>query len=155
MAWSNSKIFRSMLADSLDNTLAYDFGSDAFAAALYNNTGTPDQNDTTAHNAYNGAAGQWVVANEVTDATNWTAGGRALVSPVLNSATSAVVFFDATDTTGAGNVTLASVFGTLVYDTTLAGKNGACFNYFGGSQSVTAGTFTIVWNANGIFRFTL
>ncbi len=35
------------------------------------------------------------------------------------------------------------------------GDQGVCYNYFGGAQSVTAGTFTIVWNANGIFRITL
>ena len=29
------------------------------------------------------------------------------------------------------------------------------FHYFGGSQGVTAGTFTIIWHANGINRYTL
>jgi hypothetical protein len=30
-----------------------------------------------------------------------------------------------------------------------------CFNYFGGTNSVTAGTLTIIWNASGIFTLTL
>jgi len=34
-------------------------------------------------------------------------------------------------------------------------KQGVCYNYFGGAQSVTAGTFTIVWNVNGVCRFTV
>jgi hypothetical protein len=29
-----------------------------------------------------------------------------------------------------------------------------CYNYFGGVNSVTDGTFTIVWNASGIFTIT-
>jgi hypothetical protein len=50
------------------------------------------------------------------------------------------------------------VFGCLVYDdtiTTPVADQGLCFNYFGGTQSVTAGTFTVVWSASGIFRITV
>ena len=50
---------------------------------------------------------------------------------------------------------LAAVYGCLVYDDTLTPKAGVCYNYFGGTNSVTNGTFTIVWHANGVFRFTL
>jgi hypothetical protein len=46
----------------------------------------------------------------------------------------------------------------LVYDATITAgtvaKQGLCFNYFGGTQSVTGGTFTIVWDATGVFKFT-
>lgn len=158
MAWANSKIFRPFIADVLDNTTAVDLGSDVPKVALYNNSITPSQDVTSALSAYNAGASQWVTANEVTDATNWVAGGRPLASTVLNSSSAGIVFYDAADTAGAGNVTLASVFGCLVYDDTLTtpvADQGICFNYFGGSQSVTAGTFTVVWNANGIFRITL
>jgi hypothetical protein len=44
-----------------------------------------------------------------------------------------------------------------VYDTTVgaaATHPGISFNYFGGSQVVTSGTFTINWNASGIATFT-
>lgn len=158
MAWANSKIFRPFIADVLDNTTAVDLGSDVPKVALYNNSITPSQDVTSALSAYNAGASQWVTANEVTDATNWVAGGRALGSTVLNSSSAGIVFYDAADTAGGGNVTLASVFGCLVYDDTLTtpvADQGICFNYFGGSQSVTAGTFTVVWSANGIFRITL
>jgi hypothetical protein len=50
------------------------------------------------------------------------------------------------------------VFGCLVYDDTLTtpvADQGVCYNYFGGTQSVTAGTFTIQWGAPGIFSLTL
>ncbi len=161
MAWTateGSHVFKQLLVDFLVRTTSFvaDMDADAFKAALYGNTGTPDNDVTAANSAY--AVGQWVVGNEKTDATNWVAGGRPLVTPTLNSATADVIFFDAVDTTGAGNVTLAAVYGCLVYDDTVTAPvadQGICYNYFGGSQSVTAGTFTIIWHANGIWRATL
>lgn len=159
MAWSNSKIFRFFVGEVYSNNAAYDLSGaavDTFKAALYNNTTTPDQNvGTAALSGYNGAASQWVVANEVTDATNWPAGGRPLVSPAIDVSVAATCFWDAADTASVGaTTTLAAVFGTLVYDDTLTNKPGISYNYFGGTQSVTNGTFTIIWHANGIFRWT-
>ena len=156
MAWTNSKVFRALVADVFDNTTAVNLGTDVPKAALFGTTPTPDQNVASASSAYN--TGVWTTGNEVTDATNWVAGGRALASTSLNSGTSGVVFYDAADTAGGGNVTISAAFGCLVYDDTLTtpvADQGICYNYFGGSQSVTAGTFTIVWNANGIWRATL
>lgn len=156
MAWTNSKIFRPFLADVLDNTTAIDLGSDVPKVALYGNGITPDNDVTAANSAYN--VGQWVTGGEITDVTNWVAGGRPLASTSLNSATADTVFYDAADTAGAGTVTIAAAFGCLVYDdtiTTPVADQGLSYNYFGGTQSVTAGTFTVVWHANGIFRITL
>jgi hypothetical protein len=156
MAWSNSKIFRQMVADALGNTAAIDLDSDTIKAALFNNSITPDQNVSAANSAYN--AGQWANTNEVSSSSQWAAGGVALGSKVLDVATSAVVMFDAADTASSSGATIAGTFGCLVYEDTLTtpvADQGICFNYFGGTQSVTAGTFTIVWNANGVFRITL
>lgn len=156
MAWTNSKIFRACVADVFDNTTALDLGADVPKVALYGTTPTPDQNVTSANSAYNVA--QWVTANEVFQAGQWAQGGVALASTVLNSGTNGIVFYDATDTASGAAATLAAVFGCLVYDDTLTtpvADQGVCYNYFGGSQSVTAGTFTVVWNANGIWRATL
>jgi hypothetical protein len=155
MAWSNSRIFRPFIADVFDNTTAVDLGTDVPKAALYGTTPTPSADVTSANSAY--AVDQWIVGSEITHA-NWPAGGRPLASTSLNSATSLTVFYDAADTAGAGTLTLAGVFGTLVYDDTLTtpvADQGISFNYFGGTQSVTAGTFTIVWHANGIWRITI
>lgn len=157
MAFTASGLFRQFLGDSFARAVAFDLsgaGVDTFKAALYNNTGTPDKNATATLSTYNGAASAWVLANEVTDATNWVAGGRTLVSPAIDISVAGACFFSASNTAGGGNVTLSGVMGCLVYDTTVASQ-GVCFNYFGGSQSVTAGTFTIVWSANGIFRVTV
>lgn len=136
-------------------------GADTVKVALYNNTTTPDKDAALTATGYNSAGSQWVVANEVTDATNWVAGGRTLASKTLTTPSTGVFMFDAADLAGGGNVTLSAVFGCLVYDDTITAgtggiaKQGVCYNYFGGSQSVTAGTFTIVWNANGIYRITV
>lgn len=156
MAWTNSKIFRQYLGDVLGNTTAMDLNSDSFKVALYNNTPTPDNDVTAVNSAYN--VGQWATANEVIDVTNWVAGGRVLAGLSIDTSVADVVFWDATDLAGGGTVTLTNAFGCLVYDDTIAtpvADQGVCYNYFGGAQSVTAGTFTIQWNANGIFRITL
>lgn len=158
MAWANSKIFRPFLADALDNTAAIDLGSDVPKVALYNDTPTPDNDVTSALSAYNAASSQWVTANEVSDVGQWAAGGVALSSTSLNSATADTVFYDAADTASGTSATLAGVFGCLVYDDTLTtpvADQGICYNYFGGTNSVTDGTFTVVWHANGILRITL
>ena len=152
MAWSASKIFVSFIEDALENTAALDLNSDSFKAALYDNDITPDQTAATASTIYN--AGQWAAANEVSDGTEWDAAGEPLTG-VTFAPTAAVLKFDATDTpSGGSSATLASVFGCLVYDDTVADQ-GVCYNYFGGTNSVTDGTFTIVWNAAGIFTLTL
>lgn len=130
--------------------------SDTINVALYGNTGTPDKDAAVASTGYN--TGAWVTGNEITDATNWVAGGRALASKTFTTPSSGVSMFTAANLAGGGNVTLTAVFGDLVYDNTISAgtvaKQGVCFNYFGGSQSVTAGTFTIIWNASGICRYT-
>lgn len=154
-----SKIFRNWHADLMQNTTsAIDLDTDVPKVALYGNTGTPNQDDTAAHNAYNGAAGAWVTANEITDA-NWPAGGRALVSAAVTTPSAGIVMYDANDTAGAGNVTVANVYGVLVYDdtvTTPVADLGMSFHAFSTQPAgVTAGTFTVVWDANGVQRYTL
>lgn len=156
MAWTNSKVFRPLVADVFDNTAAIDLGSDVPKVALYTNAITPDNDVTAANSAYN--VGQWATANEVFQAGQWAQGGVALAGTSLNSATADVVFYDANDTASGAAATLASVFGCQVYDdtiTTPVADQGISYNYFGGTNSVTAGTFTVVWNVLGIWRATL
>lgn len=154
MAWSNSKIFMAFFEDVFENTTAMDLNSDTFKVALYNNSITPDQTVTSANTAFN--AGQWATANEVSESGQWATGGVAL-SSVTSAFSSNVYTFDAADTASGSAADLASVFGCEVYDdtiTTPVADQGLCFNYFGGSNSVVNGTFTVVWNASGIFAVT-
>ena len=160
MAWSASKIFTTFLTDILNNTTAMDLNTDALLeVALFNNSATPDQTVTSANSAY--GVGVWS-ANGVTDTgtsapAGWPALGRPLAS-VTSTFSSNVYTFDAADTVSANDVTtLAAATGCLIYDHS-AGTvtdQGICFNYFGGSQSVTLGRFTIIWNGSGIMALTL
>ncbi len=160
MAWSASGIFRPFVGDVVANTAPFDLDTagDTFKVALFNNTITPDKNVTAALSAYNAATSQWLTANEVSEAVTWPAGGVALTSQSVDVATANVVFWDAVDTESGAGATLADVHGCQVYDDTLTtpvADQGVCFNYFGGANSVTNGTFKIIWAANGIWRITL
>ena len=132
------------------------WAADSILCALYGNTGTPNKNDTLANNVYN--VSQWVSGtsgtNEVYQAGQWAQGGIALGTKTATQPAGFVQFGAATVTSGSA-ATLAAVYGCFIYDNTLTTKYGYCWNYFGGSQSVTAGTFSVVWGANGIMQVTI
>jgi hypothetical protein len=156
---ATSAIFNSWVRDCLSRTASFvgDIDVATFNVALFNDTTTPDNTVAAPAAAYNG--GVWVTGNERTDATNWQAKGRPLGTVTLSAATGInYTMMDATDTAGAGNVTLSLVFGDLVYDDALSTPvvdQALCYHSYGGSaQGVTAGTFTVVWHANGVARWT-
>jgi hypothetical protein len=155
MAWTNSKIFSAMVTDALNNTAALDLNSDTITVALFDNTITPSQTVASASTAY--GAGVWA-SGGVSDASGWPAAGRDLAG-IASGFSSNVFTFDANDTVSANSsTTLTNAYGCLVYENTLTtpvADQGLCFNYFGGANTVTSGTFTIVWNASGIFALTL
>lgn len=149
-------MFRQTLADICTNATAMTLSTGSFKAALYNNTITPDRNvATAAWLAYNGAGGQWLIANEVSQAGQWAAGGVLLAGEVINVGTPNVVFWDANDTASGTAATLSNATGCLVYESVLGPMQGVCYNFFGGSNSVVNGTFTILFNTLGIWRATL
>ncbi len=154
MAWSASKIFTSFITDVFNNTTAMDMNADTPKVALFDNSITPSQTVASASSAY--GAGVWA-SGGVSDASGWPAAGVAL-GTITSTFSSNVYTFDAADTASANSTTtLSGTYGCLVYDdtiTTPVADQGMCFNYFGGSQSVTSGTFTVVWNASGIFAIT-
>lgn len=167
MAWSESAMFRTFPLSILGQgqTAAVlpaswaGLGADTVNVALFNNSVTPDKDATLAHSGYAASGGTWTTANEVIDSGgNWDAGGQTLASKTLTNPSTGITKFDAADTSGGGNVTISNAYGCLVYDHTVAAgtggiaDQGVCYNYFGAGQSVTAGTFTIVWNTNGIFQ---
>lgn len=158
MAWSNSKIFRQFVADLAGNTTAFDLdaSADTIKNSLFDNTITPAQDVSAANSAY--AAGVWA-SGGVSDASGWPAAGRALASQTVDAGTAGVVFFDAADTASANSTTtLTNAYGCLIYDDTLTtpvADQGICYLYLGGANSVVSGTFTVVYHANGLFRFTL
>jgi hypothetical protein len=154
MTWTateGSHVFRAFVADTLlaNSSTGYTgIDSDSCKVALYGNTGTPDRNVAANLTGYN--TGQWVSGNEKSD-TNWAATGLVLAGPTINQGTANTFYFDGTDRASGGNVTLAAVFGCLLYDDTVTAGTvadvGISFHFFGGTQSVTAGTFTVIWAA--------
>ena len=152
MAWNGSSVFRDFVGDVLSGGLTgfTSLAADDIKVALYTETVTPDKDTTDA--AYDVLP--WD-SNEVFDGTEWAEGGESLDTPAITTPSSGVVMFDATNLASGNAATLANVAGCLVYDGTTTGDRGVCFNDFGGNNSVTNGTFSIIWNSNGIFRFTL
>jgi hypothetical protein len=155
MAWSASKIFVSTIEDMLENTTAIDLNTDTFNIALFNDTITPSQTVASASTAF--GAGVWA-SGEVFDGAEWPTGGQALDS-VTFAPTSNVLAWDAANEVSTGtSATLASVFGCLIYNisvNTPVDSQGICYLYFGGTNSVTDGTFTVQFNTSGILTLTL
>jgi hypothetical protein len=162
VAWTGSHMFRQWIADCMTRTqTGLSFAGDVPKVALYGNTITPDENVTAALSAYNATASQWLTAGELFQAGQWAQGGVALTgaSGVTNfTGTADAVWYAAANTASGAACTLAGVYGDLVYDDTLTAPvadQGIAFHYFGGSQSVTAGTFSVIWNASGIWRISV
>ena len=159
MAWSVSGVFEAFFeqAFQVSGTGYTGADSDTVNGALFNNTTAPDKTVVVGSTGFN--TGVWVLANEVTDVTNWVSGGRALASKTFTSPSGGVFMFDAADLAGGGNVTLTNAYGVLVYDNSITAgtvaKQGISFHYLGGPQSVTAGVFTVVWSTNGLIRVTV
>lgn len=165
MAWSGSAVFQEFVknpATARVNAATIPTGyvdllTDSVKVALFDSSITPDKDAVVGQTGYNSGSSQWLVADEVTHA-NWAAGGRVLGSDTYTDVANAMMY-DAADLAGGGTLTLADVNGCLVYDDAITAgtvaDQGVCYNWFGGAQSVTSGTFTIVWHANGIFRFTV
>lgn len=168
MAWTESRIFREWPKSVMGQgqTAAVlpagyaGLGADTVKAALFGGN-TPDKDASLVTTGYNSSTSQWVVANEKTSGTDWVTGGRALASKTLTTPSSGVFMFDAADLTSVATATLSSVEGCLIYDDTVTAgtggiaDQGVCYNWFGGAQSVVAGTFSVVFNSNGVFRFTI
>jgi hypothetical protein len=164
VAWTNSKIFQQAMLNPIGRsvnaaTVPTSFVSltaDAVKVALFSNSTVPDNTAAVGSTGFN--TGTWTqnVGNEVIDTggSNWPTGGIAAtgLTWALDTGSSSLCYH-AANTPGLGNVTVAAAFGALVYDSTISGgtvaKQGLCYNYFGGTQNVTAGTFTVIWATVG------
>jgi hypothetical protein len=122
--------------------------------ALYGNSGTPDATALVGLTGYNASTSAWVTANETTG-TNYSAGGQALSTPgavtfIQDSSAFSICYHASPLVWSTASFT---AYGCLVYDNVISGgtvsKQGMCYNYFGGSQTVTTGTFTVNWATVG------
>jgi hypothetical protein len=93
---------------------------------------------------------------ESTTGTGYTAGGQALTGVAVTTVTTNDAKFDANDLTwsASGGSIVASY--AILYNDTDTNDPPLAFIDFGGSESAGTGTnFLIVWNASGIFTWTV
>lgn len=93
---------------------------------------------------------------EVANGNGYTTGGAALTNVAVTTVTTNDAMFDADDATWtASGGTLSAAYGIL-YNDTDADDPPVAFIDFGGTESAGDGTqFKIIWNASGIFSFTV
>lgn len=109
---------------------------DDFKAALYLATASLGA-ATTAYSATGEVSG-----------TNYTAGGVAVTTATAPNSSGTTAFFTPSASIVYTNVTLTVNFdAVLIYNDTAAGKNAVSVHTFG-SQTITAGTYTLVMPTN-------
>lgn len=90
-----------------------------------------------------------IQANQISG-TGYTSGGATIASGAVTQA--ATTSWDATDTSWTSATFTADH--AVIWDDSVATDDLICSIDFGGSQTVTAGTFTIQWDASGIIDLT-
>ena len=132
--------------------------TDHFNVALFTNGVNPTQSASVTVNEYTGAGSTWDTSNE-TLGTGYTAGG-ASVTPItwgqnVNAAGTNVITFTSSGTPQWTGATFTA-YGAFVYNTnpSTITNLGISWNWFGGLQQVTAGSFTINWSTSGICTWT-
>ena len=111
-----------------------DLEADTINVALYDNTHAFTATDT-----------DYTTTNELATAGGYTQGGAALAGKAVTEA--ATTYWDANDISWTSAT--FTTYHCVIYDTTVT-NDLICSIDFGGAQTVTSGTFTIQWHANGI-----
>lgn len=115
-----------------------DLEADTIKVALYDNSHAFTATDTT-----------YTTTNELATAGNYTQGGATLADKAVTEA--ATTKWDATDL--AWSSATFTAYHAVIYDSTTS-DNLICSIDFGGAKTVSAGTFTIQWDAAGIITLT-
>ncbi len=93
---------------------------------------------------------------EATTGTGYTAGGAALTGVAVTTVTTNDAKFDANDATWTASGGSITASYAILYNDTDANDPPVAFIDFGASESAGDGTdFKVVWNASGIFTFTV
>lgn len=151
MAVTASGLFVATWRDVLDLTqLAIDLDAETHKVAMFTNTITPNFSTDTAYGVAPYAS------NEVSG-TGYTAGGNLLTTTTLTESPAGTLMFDAADTSWASS-TITNARCALIHAdamTTPIAKPALVLVNFGADYSTSNGTFTISWNALGIFTWDL
>jgi hypothetical protein len=141
---ATTKTYGSLIAKAFNKEV--DFDSDTIKVALLSSSYTPNQDTDDYFND--------VSAYEVTG-TGYTAGGITLANKSVSYTSGTnVTKFDADDVSWTSSTITARY--AVVYDSTGTASTSALIGYvdFGSNQSSSSGTFSIVWDAAGIFTTT-
>lgn len=112
-------------------------GADTFKAALYKTTGSLGAGTT-----------QYSSTNELDATGNYVAGGTTVTNGNAPTSTGTTAFWTPSANFVWSNLTSSAAFdAVLVYNDSRAGKNSVSVHTFG-SQTVTAGTFTLTMPTN-------
>lgn len=142
-----SKAYVKPIENQYDGDAVVDFNTDTIKVALTTSTEVPDQ-DTD--DFWNDASG-----NEVASGSGYTTGGQQLDSCTVTAhATNNTITLDAADE--AFSTFSATYRNYHVYKDTGVGSTSPLIVYGSetGDQTGGGGTYTFVWNANGIMQFT-
>lgn len=97
-----------------------------------------------------------ITKTEVANGNGYTTGGVSLSNVVVSTVTTNDAKFDADDVTWTASGGPLTASYAILYNDTDANDPPVAFIDFGGSQTAGDTTqFKIVWNANGIFSFTV
>lgn len=97
-----------------------------------------------------------VTKTETTSGTGYTTGGQALANVAVTTVTTNDAKFDADDLTWTASGGTISAAYAIIYNDTDANDPPIAFIDFGATETAGSGTdFKIVWNASGIFTFTV
>jgi len=126
----------------------HDHELDAFKVGLVTATVTPAA--TTSDPRWGAGGGTNLSTNEVTPGGNYAADGSSVANPTVTLSGGAGVWDgdDISISQHASNPADA-VWG-IIYNVTAAGKQCVGFVDLGGATDLTAGDFSITWNAGGI-----
>ena len=112
-----------------------DLEGDTINVSLYDNSHSFTATDTV-----------YTTTNELATTGGYTQGGVALASKAVTEA--ATTKWDAADSTWTSAT--FSAYHAVIWDDSVGTDDLICSIDFGGVQTVTAGTFTIQWHADGI-----
>lgn len=146
MAVTASGLYFLTFEKMLNNGAAIDLEAETGKVAMFTNSITPNFDTDTAYGSapYN--------ANEVSGA-GYSTGGVALTGTEI-TVSSGTLVYDAGDTSWASS-TIGSARCALYYANPAGGKEAVVLVNFTSDYSTTNGTFTIQWNASGIFTIDL
>lgn len=138
-----SGVYNRHKANLMNKLVDMGTGGDTFKVALFDNVHTFDAD----HDVWAD-----ISANEISG-TGYTTGGATLANQtVTQDDTNDLGKFDADDSSW--TTATFTAYHAVIYDDTLAGDDLVCNIDLGGAKTVSAGTFTIQWNTNGITRIT-